>query len=64
MQCLVDDEVVQIHWSLTDTTLQKEDYFDAYTKNGKKIASDVLKITSSPIYLFIKKEAPLKINCI
>jgi len=64
MQCLVDDEVMQIHWALKDTTLKKEDFFEAYTKTGQKIEDKILDINDAPIYLFIKKAAPLKVNCI
>jgi hypothetical protein len=64
MQCIVNNEVLQIHWSLNETTLKNEDYFDAYDKNGNLIDKEMLNISDSPIYLFIKEEAPLKINCI
>ena len=64
LQCLVNEEVVQIHWSLKPTTLKNEDFFDAYSRDGEKIEDEILHIASSPIYLFIKKAVSKKVNCL
>ncbi|WP_295020676.1 glycosyl hydrolase [Sulfurimonas sp.] len=53
-QCLVDNNLLQIHWSLKPTTLKNEDYFEVFSKNGKKIENEILNIGSSPIYIYIK----------
>ena len=63
-QCLVDEQLLQIHWSLKQTTLNNEDYFDVYSMDGKKIDDDILDITSSPIYIYITKEVPKQVNCL
>jgi len=63
-QCLVDDRVLQIHWSLKPTTLKNEDFFEAYSQDGKLITNPELNIGSAPIYLFILREAPQKVNCL
>ena len=63
-QCLEDNKLLQIHWSLKETTLKNEEYFDAYTKEGKSIKDDMLTIGSSPIYLFITQSVPKKVNCL
>ncbi|MBC8236714.1 MAG: glycosyl hydrolase, partial [Helicobacteraceae bacterium] len=55
LQCLVNDQLVQIHWSLKPTTLKNEDFFDVYSRDGEVITDEVLDIASSPIYMFIKK---------
>ena len=52
-QCLVDDKLLQIHWSLKDTTLKNEEYFSVFSMSGKSIKAETLKIDSSPIYIFI-----------
>lgn len=57
LQCLVNDKLLQIHWSLKPTTLIKEDYFSVFTKNGKEINDKILQIGSSPIYINIQ-DAP------
>jgi len=54
LQCLVDNQLVQIHWSLKDTTLQNENFFTPYSSDGKVLKDKTLKISSEPIYLFIK----------
>jgi hypothetical protein len=53
-QCLVDEKLLQIHWSLKPTTLKNEDYFDVYSKDGILIENKILNIDSSPIYIYIK----------
>jgi hypothetical protein len=54
LQCLLDEKLLQIHWSIKDTTLKNEDYFDVYSKNGEIIKDEVLKIAQSPLYIYIK----------
>jgi hypothetical protein len=54
LQCLLDERLLQIHWSIKDTTLKNEDYFDVYSKNGEIIKDEVLKIAQSPLYIYIK----------
>ncbi|WP_373074045.1 glycosyl hydrolase [Sulfurimonas sp.] len=52
-QCKVKDKLLQIHWSLSPTTLKKEDYFEVYSRDGEKIGDDIINIDSSPVYVFI-----------
>jgi len=54
LQCLVDDELLQIHWSLKETTLKNEDFFTVYSRDGKTISQEMLEIGSSPLYIYIK----------
>ena len=53
LQCLIDNKLLQIHWSLKDTTLKNETYFRVCSMSGKSIKDETLKIGSSPIYIFI-----------
>ena len=53
-QCLVNDRLLQIHWSLQETTLQNEDFFTVFSRDGKPINDTTLTISDSPIYIFIK----------
>ncbi len=62
LQCWVDEKLLQIHWSLKETTLKNEDFFDVYSKNGDIIKDDILNIGSSPIYIFVQKEIGKKVN--
>jgi len=62
LQCWIDEKLLQIHWSLKDTTLKNEDYFDVYSKSGDVIKDEVLNIGSSPIYVFVQKEIGKKVN--
>lgn len=55
--CLVDDTLLQIHWSLKPTILKNESYFEVFSKNGEKIEDEILSIGSSPLYIYIKEEA-------
>jgi len=64
LQCLVDDKLLQIHWSLIETTLKNEDFFHVYDKNGKFIEDEILSIGSAPLYLYIVKASPKKVNCL
>jgi hypothetical protein len=57
LQCLVNSELLQIHWSLREITLQKESNFEVFDRMGKKIEHDTLEIGSSPLYILIKQEA-------
>ncbi len=57
LQCLVDNKLLQIHWSLTDTTLKNEDFFEAFSKDGKVLKDETLKIGSAPLYIYIKDAA-------
>jgi hypothetical protein len=56
LQCLVDNKLLQIHWSLRPTTLKNEDFFTPYSLGGEKIENEILNIGSSPIYIFIQDE--------
>ena len=64
LQCLEDERLLQIHWSLKDTTLKNEDFFEVYSKSGEKITDETLSIGSSPIYIYIIKAVPQKVNCL
>ncbi len=54
LQCLVNDRVLQIHWTLKPTTLKNEDFFECYSRDGNILTQDILKIGSSPTYIYIK----------
>ncbi len=64
LQCLVDDRVVQIHRSLKSTTIDNEDDFEIYSRDGKKIEDKKITISESPIYIYITKAIPKKVNCL
>jgi hypothetical protein len=53
LQCLVDDTLLQIHWTLKPTTLRNEEFFTVYSRDGKIINDKTLNIDSSPIYIYI-----------
>ena len=53
LQCLVDDKLLQIHWSLKDTTLKNEGYFNAYSRDGEVINDETLQIGEEPIYIYV-----------
>lgn len=53
-QCLIDEQLLQIHWSLKETSLQKEEFFSVYSRDGQPINDTMLTIGSSPLYIFIK----------
>lgn len=55
LQCLVNDELLQIHWALKPKSIKNEDYFRVYSSKGNKIESDILDIGSSALYIFIKE---------
>ena len=62
LQCLINDNLLQIHWSLKDTTLKNEDFFDVYDKTGTLIKDKILNIGSAPLYIFITKEVGQQVN--
>ncbi len=53
LQCLVNNQLLQIHWSVKSATLKNEEYFEVYTMEGKLLEESILEISSSPIYIFI-----------
>ena len=53
-QCLIDEQLLQIHWSIKETTLQNEEFFSVYSRDGQLIHDTILTIGSSPLYIFIK----------
>ena len=53
LQCLVDNTLLQIHWTLKATTLKNEDYFKVYSRDGEIIKDENLSIGSSPIYIYV-----------
>jgi hypothetical protein len=64
LQCLIDDRVLQIHWTLKPTTLKNEDFFEVYSRDGNLIKEDKLAIGSAPVYIYILREVPQKVNCL
>ena len=54
LQALIDNQLLQIHWSLKPTTLKNEKYFDVYSRDGDKVSDEILDINSSPLYIYIK----------
>ncbi len=52
-QCLVNDKLLQIHWSLNTEKLKREDNFEVYSRDGEIIEDETLNIGPSPIYIFI-----------
>ena len=61
-QVAIDEQLLQIHWSLQKTTLKNEDFFEVYSKTGEKLTQDVLDVGSSPLYVFITKEVGKHVN--
>ena len=64
LQCLIDGQLLQIHWTLKPTTLKNEDFFTVYSRNGELITDESLNIGSSPLYIFITNATPKKVNCL
>ena len=64
LQCLVDDTLLQIHWTLKPTTLKSEDFFTVYSRDGEIIEDETLTIGSSPTYIFIANADGIKTNCL
>ncbi|MDD3505376.1 MAG: hypothetical protein PHX65_02355 [Sulfurimonas sp.] len=55
LQCLVNEKLLQIHWSLKPITLKNEDFFSIiYSSSGDIIKNETLHVGSSPIYIYIK----------
>ncbi|WP_345992911.1 glycosyl hydrolase [Sulfurimonas sp. HSL-1716] len=54
LQCLKDEKLIQIHWSLEKRALKNEDYFIAYSRDGEVITDDEIIIFDKPVYLQIK----------
>lgn len=54
LQCLVDEKILQIHWSLKPTTLINEEFFTTYSRDGELLTQKILDIGSSPCYIYIK----------
>jgi len=54
LQCLVDEQLLQIHWSLQPITLKYEEHFEVFTKEGIKVNNETLQIGFSPLYIYIK----------
>ena len=54
LQCLVENKLLQIHWTLKPTTLKNEDFFSVYSKDGELIKDKTLSIGASPLYIYIK----------
>lgn len=54
LQCLVNEQLLQVHWSLIDTDLKNEDFFTVYDRDGKEITTKTLDITGKPTYIYIK----------
>lgn len=53
-QCFVDNQLLQIHWSLKPATLQNEEFYEVYSKEGKKVENKTLHIGASPLYIYTK----------
>jgi len=54
LQCLVDDTLLQIHWSMIDTELQNEEFFVVYDRDGKLLTQETLEISQKPTYIYVK----------
>ncbi len=54
LQCLTDNTLLQIHWSLKPTTLKNEEFFTVYSRDGETIKNETLNIGSSPLYIYTK----------
>lgn len=55
LQCLVNNRLLQIHWSLKPTTLKNEDFFEVLSRDGEVLKDEILNIGSSPLYIYIKE---------
>ena len=53
-KCFVHDKLLQIHWSLKPATLKNEEFYEVYSKNGKKVEDKTLTIGASPLYIYTK----------
>lgn len=54
LQCLRENKLFQIHWSLKPTTLKNETFFEVFSRDGVLIKDKILNIGSSPLYIYIK----------
>ncbi|MDF1884219.1 glycosyl hydrolase [Sulfurimonas sp. SAG-AH-194-C21] len=54
LQCLVDDTLLQVHWSLIDTDLHNEEFFLVYDRDGKLLENETLAISPKPTYIYVK----------
>ncbi len=54
LQCLVNNKLLQIHWSLKPTTLKNEEFFEVYSACGIIIKDKILTIASEPLYIYIQ----------
>lgn len=54
LQCLVDDALLQIHWSMIDTELQNEEFFLVHDRDGKLLTQETLEIGQKPTYIYVK----------
>lgn len=50
-----EEKLLQVHWTLKETTLTQEDDFSVYDMFGEKVTSKQLLISESPLYIFIGK---------
>lgn len=55
LQFLVDEKLLQIHWSLKPKTIKNEDSFTVLSCTGDIIKNETLDIGSSPLYIYIKE---------
>ena len=62
LQFIIDEKLLQVHWSLRETTLKNEEFFEVYSKTGKEVNDEILEIGSAPLYIFITKEVGQKVN--
>jgi hypothetical protein len=62
LQFIIDEKLLQVHWSLRETTLKNEEFFEVYSKTGKAVKDEILEIGSAPLYIFITKEVGQKVN--
>jgi flagellar basal body-associated protein FliL len=64
LQFLIDNQLLQIHWSLKPTSIENEGDFDIYSKVGKKIIEKKVEVSQSPIYVFVTQAISKKVNCL
>ena len=64
LQCLVDERILQIHWSLKATTLKNEDFFEVYSRDGELLTQSQLEINAAPIYIYVLRAVGEKVNCL
>lgn len=53
---LENKKLLQIHWSLKETTLKKENDFKVYNIYGEKIDDEILTIGSMPLYIIFHEK--------